>query len=147
MALNPMGMGMGGWSPYGNMGNPMMQNNPYMNNGYNAINTSQAPQTPQNNLIRVNGMDGAKAYQMNPNSAVALFDENNDIFYLKTTDGAGFPTIQPYKFEKVQANQNVPSQDANFVSREEYNQLLTEFNTLKGKLYEYIQPDSKPDAK
>ena len=40
-------------------------------------------------LIRVTGIDGAKAYQMRPNSAVALFDGAEDIFYLKSTDGAG----------------------------------------------------------
>ena len=30
-------------------------------------------------LIRVTGMDGAKAYQMPPNSVVPLFDADNDI--------------------------------------------------------------------
>lgn len=31
-------------------------------------------------LVRVTGLDGAKAYQMRPNSAVALFDGAEDIF-------------------------------------------------------------------
>lgn len=48
-------------------------------------------------LIRVTGLDGAKAYQMRPNSAVALFDGAEDIFYLKSTgrcrvsDDSGIP--------------------------------------------------------
>ena len=54
-------------------------------------------------LIRVTGLDGAKAYQMSPNSAVALFDGAEDIFYLKSTDGAGFPTIRVFRFEEVTA--------------------------------------------
>ena len=37
------------------------------------------PQEPIQNLIRVNGIDGAKAYQMPANSTAALFDANNDI--------------------------------------------------------------------
>lgn len=53
-------------------------------------------------LVRVTGIEGAKAYQMLPNSTVALFDGNEDYFYLKTTDGAGFPTIRVFKFEEVQ---------------------------------------------
>lgn len=58
---------------------------------------------PYNNgtIVRVNGIDGAKMYQMNPNSAVALFDGNEDIFYVKTTDGAGFPSIRTFRFEEV----------------------------------------------
>lgn len=31
-------------------------------------------------LVRVTGIDGARAYQMRPNSTVALFDANNDYF-------------------------------------------------------------------
>ena len=53
------------------------------------------PQTPTT-LTRVTGIDGAKAYQMTPNSTVALFDNNEDIMYIKTTDGAGFPTIRTF---------------------------------------------------
>lgn len=53
----------------------------------------------QESLIRVTGYEGAKAYQMMPNSTVALFDGNDDIMYIKTTDGAGFATIKTFKFE------------------------------------------------
>ena len=56
---------------------------------------------PSNNLIRVTGIDGAKAYQMGPNSTMALFDGAEDLMYIKSTDGAGFPTIRTFKFEEV----------------------------------------------
>lgn len=45
---------------------------------------------PGMQLTRVTGMDGAKAYQMPPNPVVPLFDADNDIMYVKSTDGAGF---------------------------------------------------------
>lgn len=74
--------------------------NPYGNNtqfGFSPFiqNTTQ-PQAQQ--LTKVSGLDGAKAYQMAPNSAVALFHESEDILYIKVTDGAGFPTIRTFKF-------------------------------------------------
>lgn len=50
-------------------------------------------------LIKVNGIDGARAYQMPPNSTTALFDGNNDLMYIKTTDGAGFGTVRTFRFE------------------------------------------------
>lgn len=53
-------------------------------------------------LIRVTGIDGAKAFQMPANSSVALFDGENDLMYIKSTDGAGFPTIRTFRFEEVQ---------------------------------------------
>ena len=55
--------------------------------------TPVQPQEQTQSLIRVNGIDGAKAYQMPANSTVALFDSNEDVMYVKSTDGAGFRSI------------------------------------------------------
>lgn len=76
---------------------------------------------PRDGLIRVTGMDGAKAYQLPPNSSVALFDGGQDVFYVKTTDGAGFPTIKAYAFAPLQEQQPPPAQD--YVTRAEFDQL------------------------
>ena len=58
---------------------------PYYNQ---PMNNQLFPQQITQNLIRVNGIEGAKAYQMSANSTVALFDTNEDIMYIKSTDGA-----------------------------------------------------------
>ena len=47
-------------------------------------------------VIRVNGKGGAEAYQLAPNSSVILLDESAPVVWLKTTDGAGYPTLTPY---------------------------------------------------
>ena len=57
-------------------------------------------------LIRVTGMDGAKAYQMPPNSVVPLFDADNDIMYIKSTDGAGFRPSVLLHFSRSKTSQN-----------------------------------------
>lgn len=57
-------------------------------------------------LIRVTGLEGAKAYQMPPNSTAALFDGGEDLMYIKTTDGAGFPTIRTFRFEALDTISN-----------------------------------------
>lgn len=74
----------------------------------------------QQGLIRVNGIDGARAYQMAPNSMAALFDNNDDILYIKTTDGAGFPTVRRFRFTEII---DAPA-TGNFVSREEMEQYV-----------------------
>ena len=118
-----------------------MNMNPYSNynmmglNGFNNYNQFQPqlnqPQMTAQNLIRVNGIDGAKAYQMPANSTVALFDNNEDIMYIKTTDGAGFPAIRTFAFNEVVANTNPIQDTADYVTRDEFNKLKEEL--LNGK--------------
>ena len=50
------------------------------------------------NLIRVNGMDSAKAYPATPGSETMLFDENDDVMYFKETDINGYSTIRKFRF-------------------------------------------------
>ena len=47
-------------------------------------------------IVKVNGEGGARAYQMPPNSSALLLDEMEPVVWLKTTDGAGYPNITPY---------------------------------------------------
>ena len=103
-------------NPYA-LNSPMNPSNPYMNN-YNALQNQMV-----NNLIRVTGMDGAKAYQMQPNSTVALFDSSEDIMYIKSTDGAGFPTIRTFGFAPIEQPTN---QGNDFISRAEFEQFKQE---------------------
>ena len=49
-------------------------------------------------LIRVNGLEGAKNYPLSPGSTVALFDAESDIMYIKTMDAGGFPSIRTFSF-------------------------------------------------
>lgn len=50
-------------------------------------------------IIKVNGENGARMYQLPPNSSALLLDETNPRIYLIQTDGAGYKTINPYKIE------------------------------------------------
>ena len=50
-------------------------------------------------IIKVNGANGANAFQLSPNSSILLLDESAPRLFLKQTDGAGYPTITAYKLE------------------------------------------------
>lgn len=83
------------------------------------------PQEQPQNLIRVNGIDGAKAYQMPANSTVSLFDSNEDIMYIKNTDGAGFPSIRMFRFEEIkETTKSEEKQD--YISRKEFEEFKKE---------------------
>lgn len=52
------------------------------------------------NIIKVYGIEGARAYPVRPGCKLVLFDIMNDIFYLKSADAGGYATITVYRFEK-----------------------------------------------
>lgn len=101
-------------NPYASL---MPQQNQYYNQQMN--NQQFLPQIQTQNLIRVNGIEGAKAYQMSANSIVSLFDANDDIMYIKSTDGAGFPSIRTFSFTEVKQDiKQEVKQD--YISRQEF---------------------------
>lgn len=75
------------------------QYNPYM-----------MPQVPQYDIVKVNGANGANAFQMGPNSKILLLDENNPIVWYVETDGAGYKTVTPYD---ISLHQDAPPVDLN----------------------------------
>ena len=107
--------------------NPYASLMPPQNQYYNQQMNNQQflPQAQTQNLIRVNGIEGAKAYQMSANSIVSLFDANEDIMYIKSTDGAGFPSIRTFSFTEVK-EENKPAQQVDYISREEFEEFKKE---------------------
>lgn len=148
---------------WNNFGNPYMagmqgQFNPntYMQ-GMNVQAPVQMPQfgaqmpssQPSNGLIRVTGIDGAKAYQMPPNSVAALFDDSYDIMYVKSTDGAGFPTIRIFDFyeHKEETHAQQPSVNIeNFATKQELQTLQSQIEEMKGLISNGKQsvPEQQP---
>lgn len=47
-------------------------------------------------VIPVNGDEGANQFPMMPNSRVPLFDANEDICYIKSTDAGGHAVVKKY---------------------------------------------------
>ena len=106
-------------NPYANLLAQNQYYNPQMNN------QQIFPQEQTQNLIRVNGIDGAKTYQMPANSTVALFDCNEDIMYIKTTDGAGFPSIRTFNFVEITQNEKSGG-NQDYISRQEFEEFKKE---------------------
>lgn len=108
------------------------QNLPY-NNAYGGFNGNQYNYIPNSqnglqgqikSLTRVNGLEGAKAFQVMPRETVALFDGNDDIFYIKSADDGGFPTIKAYRFAEVDLTGAKPTND--YVTKAEFEELRNE---------------------
>lgn len=87
------------------MASPYMgyQTPTYTNPYQSRLDAMQQPQQTAYQITRVNGKNGADAFQMPPNSAILLLDETAPIIWLKQTDGAGYPTCTPYQIAPYQA--------------------------------------------
>ena len=71
--------------------NPYAALNPYIQ-----IQTAQQQQQARQEVVKVNGENGARAYQIGANSSALLLDESGLMIWLVTTDGAGYKTAMPY---------------------------------------------------
>ena len=106
------------------MQNFIPQFNPFAQYGYQP-NISQNQFLQPQSLTKVSGLEGAKAYQMPPNSSAALFHESEDLLYVKTTDGAGFPTIRVFRFEPYDEK---PPETVRYVTVDEFEKFKEEMN-------------------
>ena len=126
------------------------QNMPYFygygRNMNNYIPNQQMPLMGQNQgLTRVNGLEGAKAYQVAPRDTVALFDGNDDIFYVKSADDGGFPTIKAYRFAEIDLTGAKPTND--YVTKAEFEELRKEVQNYAEQSVSKSRAKSSNDVK
>lgn len=127
-------------------------NLPY-NNAYGGFNSNQYNYIPNSqnglqgqikSLTRVNGIEGAKAYQVMPRETVALFDGNDDIFYIKSADDGGFPTIKAYRFAEIDLTGAKPTND--YVTKSEFEELKKEVQNYAEQFVSKSKPTKKSVA-
>lgn len=93
--------------------------NQYMNPALNPYMVNQPnPYTQKNNGINwVQGIEGAKAYQLAPNSNAILMDSENDgKFYIKVSDNVGMCNLRTFRYREV----TTPTTNHNDVDMSEY---------------------------
>lgn len=94
----------------------------------------------QNNKINwIQGEEEAKAYQLVPNSNIALIDGNKNILYLKSCDSMGMCTLRAFDVVEREENNavSVPEPDMSaYVRREEFEELKQLINNIGGGLSE-----------
>lgn len=96
-----------------------------------------APIQPQSGLNRVTGIEGARAFAVSPNSVVALFDDTQDVFYVKSTDSGGFPTLKAYRFAPME---DTPQSQPTGLTRTDIEQIVRE--ELKKYEQQFIPTES-----
>lgn len=127
MAYNP-------YSPYPSnpYGQPM-----YGFNQPNNFQPQQAPQYPQNENVYafVNGVEGAKSYQLRPNQSVMLMDSEQPLCYMKSANAMGQATLRYFRLTEISEadakGANAPATPApEYVTKSDFNALARKVDEL-----------------
>lgn len=81
----------------------------------------------QNGITWVQGIEGAKAFQLYPNSNILLMDSEDDRFFIKTCDEIGMCNLRVFKYEEIQETTKPASNNidmSQYVTRQELEELL-----------------------
>ena len=122
--------------------------NPYMSSYGQQYQGFQQQSLPQQ-VTKVNGENGARAYQLAPNSSALLLDECGTIVWLKTTDGGGYATVSPYDISPHKTVQQIDiSSLETRISRleEMINERSTDTTTVARKASKSASSDSTKDS-
>lgn len=88
---------------------PMQQNIPTQQMQMPINPTSQKP---SNELIWVQGLEGAKGFLVAPNNTVVLWDTENPVIYVKSADASGIPSMRVLDFTERNADASNSPQNA-----------------------------------
>lgn len=96
------------------------------------IQPQQQQQMAGQSIIWVQNEQEAYNYLVAPNSAVALWDSNNPVVYLKQADASGKPTMKIYDLVErtTQRPQAAPQPAAEYVTRQEFEALQARIDAL-----------------
>jgi hypothetical protein len=135
------------------------QNYPYNFGGYNGMNQNfpmsnnfgnqQSFGNVNNGITWVQGIEGAKAYQLNPNSNVILLDSESDRFYIKTSDNIGMCSLRVFNFQEVTNNPTSEVQKteidlSNYVTKDELQEALKSVRGGKQNGKQFVQSNEQP---
>lgn len=111
-------MNISGISP-----SPTFYNNPYQ------------PRVNPNGITWVQGVEGAKAFQLLPNSNAILMDSESDKFYIKSSDNVGMCSLRTFNFvEEIEK----PKEE--YITKTEFDSYMAQF---KEQYEQLIQANSK----
>lgn len=118
----------------------------------NQYQQAMTPPPVNQGLLWVQGEAGAKSYLVAPNTTVLLMDSEAQRFFIKTTDPAGMPNLRTFEYSEVSGIKTTVEPNGmedKFVTREEYEELKEQYETIITKLNVFLTPvtTEKPTRK
>ena len=93
----------------------------------------QAMSQPQNGIVWVQGMEGAKAYPVGAGNNVLLMDSDDSVFYIKSADQSGMPMpLRVFDYTERKSEADQPDLSA-YVTHEELEKVISGLTPKKKK--------------
>ena len=86
-----------------------------------------------NQYAVVNGLEGAKSYNMMPNQSMMLMDGSNPYVYMKTTNQMGQATIRCFKLVEEKLEE-IEVASSPYATKSDFNKLSEKLDDLITKL-------------
>lgn len=104
-----------------------------------------------NNIVWVNGIEGAKAWQLNPNSMAILLDsENEGKMYIKVSDSIGMSNLRIFNYvEELPSTRVTNNNDldlSQYVRKDELQNLIKELMTNEQSVPTIASSNESSDA-
>lgn len=93
-----------------------------------------------NQYAIVNGLEGAKSYNLPPNSSMMLMDSSNPYVYMKNTNQMGQATIRCFKLEE-QRIEDIEISNSPYATKNDFNVLCQKLDAIISQI------GGKEDAK
>ena len=109
--------------------NQMANYMPQRNQFPSYFNSNSGVSTPTNNIIWVQGIEGAKAWQLSPNSMAILLDsEVENKMYIKVSDNIGMSSLRVFNYmEEITPSEKTKELDlSQYVTKDEIKNLVKE---------------------
>lgn len=97
-------------------------------------NYPQQVQQPQNSILWVQGLEGAKAFPVGAGSNVLLMDSEESMFYIKSVDQSGMPMpLRVFEYSEVKEGKTTKADEADYITRDELADILKDYSKKKSK--------------
>lgn len=134
--------------PYGVNYQPFMPQQPNFNNVNNMVSGNQNQQQPQmNQFAFVNGIEGAKSFQMMPNQTIMLMDSENPVVFMKSSNSMGQSSLKYYKLTEVSEQDLRNQANPQPIQQNEEYALKSDFEGLSKRIDEISRRIEKPYKK
>lgn len=123
---------------------PMSNQQMQPQNNFNMQQQQSPPTQNQNDMIWVQGEAAAKSYIIAPGNTVILWDSENPVIYIKSSDASGIPSMKTLEYTERSETHKTPldsvsNNASNYVTRDEWAALTARVDALTSK----SEPKSK----
>ena len=88
---------------------------------------------PTSNIIWVQGVEGAKGYQLPAKANMLVMDsENENTMYIISSDEVGMRRMRVFKFEEIEQKPATPADMSQYVTKDDVRNIILEMFGEKG---------------